>query len=133
MKNYDVTILIATPLENWLQLMGLLVVFIVVIIACWAVTRFVGGQQIKQKNMGNFQVIETYTLAKDRYLQLVKIGQKYYCISISKDSINTICEVPEEDVIKDIPKQNFQDIFKSINIQKKDYNKDLDKDKVDRE
>lgn len=123
------TMLTATPMENWLQLMGLLIVFILVIVACWAVTRFVGGQQIKQKNMGNFQVIETYALAKDRYLQLVKIGKKYYCISVAKDNISFICEVPEEDVVKDIPKQNFQDIFKSVYGSKKD----IKEDKVDRE
>ncbi len=123
------TILTATPLENWLQLIGLLLVFIIVVVACWAVTRFVGGQQIKQKNMGNFQVIETYSLAKDRYLQLVKIGKKYYCISIAKDNVNLICEVPEEQVVKDLPKQNFQEIFKSVS----NFKKDINKDKVDRE
>ncbi len=133
MKNINATILTGSPLQNYLELVGLLVVFVIVIVACWAVTKFVGGQQIKQKNMGNFQVIETYSLAKDRYLQLVKIGKKYYCISISKDSINTICEVPEDEVVKDIPKQSFQDIFKSINVQKKDSNIEISKDKVDRE
>ncbi len=85
--------------RNLLEFLGIILIFIIVLVACWLTTRFVASKQLSGKNTGNFEVMETYAIARDRYLQLVRIGTKYYALAISKDNINTICEVPEEDLV----------------------------------
>ena len=84
--------------QNLLEFFGLIIIFIVVLVACWATTRFVASKQLIQKNMGNFEVIETYSIARDRFLQLVRIGKRYFVLSVSKDSINVISEIPKEEL-----------------------------------
>lgn len=85
--------------QNLLEFFGIILIFIIVLVACWATTRFVASKQISGKNTGNFEVVETYAIAKDRFLQVVRIGKKYYAMAVGKDNINMICEIPEEDLV----------------------------------
>ncbi len=85
--------------QNLLEFFGIILIFIIVLVACWATTRFVASKQISGKNTGNFEVVETYAIAKDRFLQVVRIGKKYYAMAVGKENINMICEIPEEDLV----------------------------------
>ncbi len=84
--------------ENLLEFLGIILIFIIVLVACWATTRFVASKQLSGKNTGNFEVVETYCIARDRFLQLVRIGTRYYAIAVGKDSINVISELPKEEL-----------------------------------
>ncbi len=84
--------------QNLLEFFGIILIFIIVLVACWATTRFVASRQLTGKNMGNFEVLETHIIARDRFLQLVRIGTKYYAIAVAKDSINVIGELSKEEL-----------------------------------
>ena len=51
-----------------------------------------------QKKAGNFEVIETFAIAQNKYLQLVRMANKYVVISVAKDTITYITEVEESEV-----------------------------------
>ena len=110
-----------TRYTNVLQLIGTLLVFIIVIAACYFVTRFVGGKQLAQQKNSNFDVLDTMRLAQNRYLQIVQVGRRYFVIAISKDNISLISELQEEDIVcrrQNRPNQaGFQDIL--ANFRKK--------------
>lgn len=117
--------------QNLLEFFGIILIFIIVLVACWATTRFVASKQLAGKNTGNFEVVETYAVARDRFLQLVRIGTKYYALAVSKDSINVICELSKEDI--NIEKKNSNTMvngFSSVlaSFLKKNENKDLPED-----
>lgn len=104
---------------SFLELLGIIAIFIIVLVLCWATTKFVATRSIRQKNTGNFEVIETYAIAKDRYLQLVRIGEKYFAIAVSKDNISMLVEIPEIEIIKDRQTPNtsvkgFSNVFQSV-------------------
>jgi flagellar protein FliO/FliZ len=42
--------------------------------------------------------VETYAIAQNKYLQLIRMGNKYVVISVAKDSVNYITELCEEEV-----------------------------------
>ena len=65
---------------------------------CYYTTRFVAGRQLVQKKIGNFEVIETFPLSQNKYLQLVRMGNKYVVISVTKDSVTRITELEESEV-----------------------------------
>lgn len=88
-----------TRYTNVLQLIGTLIVFIIVIAACYFVTRFVGGKQLAQQKNSNFDVLDTMRLAQNRYLQIVQVGKRYFVIAISKDNISLISELQKEDIV----------------------------------
>ncbi len=111
------TLLLGSPksLENFAQLLGYILIFIIVVVLCFYTTKFVAGQRLTKKTIGNFEVIETFPLAQNKYLQLVRTGKKYIVISVSKDSISYITELQEEEINKpEVSPEGAKVSFKEI-------------------
>lgn len=87
-----------TSLQSIAELISLILIFIVVLVVCYATTKFVAGKQIAQKKAGNFEVIETFSITQGKYLQLVRMGSKYVVISVTKEHITYITELDESEV-----------------------------------
>lgn len=84
--------------ESFTQFLTVILVFIFVLGLTYLTTRFVGSYQ-KTKSAGrNFEVIETCKITNGKYLQIVRVGEKYVVIGIGKDSITSICELSAEDI-----------------------------------
>lgn len=118
-----------------LELFGLVIVFVIVIIACYFVTRFVGGKQLMQQKNSNFTVLETMKLAPNKYLQLIQAGTRYFVISIAKEQISFIAELQKEDITywkTSQPQQKgFQDILKSLLNKSRTETEKQEQEKVD--
>ena len=84
--------------ESFTQFLTVILVFVFVLGLTYLTTRFVGSYQ-KTKSAGrNFEVIETCKVTNGKYLQIVRIGEKYVVIGIGKDSITSICELSAGDI-----------------------------------
>ncbi len=84
--------------ESFTQFLTVILVFILVLGLTYLTTRFVGSYQKAASINRNFEVIETLKVTNGKYLQIVKIGEKYVVIGIAKDSITSICELDPSDV-----------------------------------
>ncbi|WP_312371308.1 flagellar biosynthetic protein FliO [Lachnoclostridium sp.] len=84
--------------NSWLELFGLLLLFIFIVVGCYFTTRFVANKQLKQIKHSNFKVIDTYRITQNKFLQLVQIGTRYVVISITKENITFITEVSEDEL-----------------------------------
>ena len=84
--------------QSLLELLGLILIFAIVLVVCYFTTKFVAGRQLVQKQMGNFEVVETFALTQNKYLQLIRMGNKYIVISVTKDSVTFITELAEDEV-----------------------------------
>ncbi len=84
--------------ESITQFLTVLLVFILVLALTYLTTRFVGGYQKTRSITRNFEVIETYRIANGKYLQIVKVGQKYVVIGVGKDTVTNICELDPGDI-----------------------------------
>ncbi len=93
------TVFLAGRIESIAQFLTVLLVFIFVLVLCYLTTRFIGGYQKTQMNNRNFEVIETMRIANGKFLQIVKVGARYVVIGISKDSITTVCELTEDELV----------------------------------
>ena len=85
-------------LQSLFELFGLILIFVIVLVVCYYTTKFVAGRQLVQKKMGNFEIVETFAIAQNKYLQLIRMGNKYVVISVAKDSVNVITELEEAEV-----------------------------------
>ena len=85
-------------IQSLFELLGLILIFVIVLAVCYYTTRFVAGRQLVQKKIGNFEVIETFPIAQNKYLQLIRMGNKYVVISVAKDSVNFVTELDENEV-----------------------------------
>lgn len=100
------------------QLVGLVLLLIIILIAAYYTSRFIGGIKLGQLKKSNFQVIDSYRVTPNKALQIVKIGNKYVVIAIGKDDITYITELDESEVmIREIhqgDKQSFKQIFDKL-------------------
>lgn len=100
------------------ELIGLVLLLIVILIATYYTTRFVGRAKGNQLKTGNFELIDSYRISPNKMLQIIKVSGKYLVIAISKDNIEFITELEEEKItIRDFGsanKQSFKKIFENI-------------------
>ncbi len=113
-KNLSVVLAVGSKGKNILELIMLLGIFVLVLVACVLTTRFVAGHQMQRNKNSNFKPIETYQIAQNRYLQLVKIGTRYFVVSVSKENISFIAELKEEELVATPEMMGQQRTFKEI-------------------
>ncbi len=103
---------------NILQLLGLVLLLVIILIAAYYTSRFVGRIKMGQSKDSNIQVIEAYRISTNKMLQIVKIANKYVVLGISKDNITFITELDESEVLEhnvnEGEKQSFRHIFEKI-------------------
>lgn len=121
-------ILASSWIQNLLQLIGVIIVFILVLVATYFTTKFVGKSGIVQKQSSNIQVVETFKIAPNKYIQIIRLGAKYYAISVSKDNINFLSELSEEQLEFSEEKATngpeFKDIMERLSAKLKNKKKD---------
>lgn len=104
----------ATTFENVMQLLGLLIVFLFVLAATYFTSKWVGANgQGKTKNR-NINVIETYKLNQNKYIQIIKVTDKYLVVAVSKDTVEFLTEIDEKNIISSANNENLQINFKQI-------------------
>lgn len=117
--------LTVSALESIAQLITALLVFAFVLLITWAATRWVGNNQKMQLYCKNIEVIETFKVTTNKYIQIVRTGDKYLAIAVCKESITMLAELDgecltlsESDSTKEIP---FGEILEKVKgrIQKK--------------
>ena len=110
---------------NITHFLTLLLIFAFVLAATYYTTRYIAGYQKGRMSRSNMSIIEAVRLSSDKYLELVKIGQGYYVISVCKNNISLICKVPEEELIlntgespegegQETAKKSFAEILTSL-------------------
>jgi len=107
------------------SVIGLLVVFCVVIAGSYFLTYYVAKFQKGVQQQKNLQVIEAISVGQAKNLQLVRMGNKYAVIGITRGNIQLLMTLEKEDVLLSSDKDQSSVIpFKQILSKYK-----LDKDK----
>lgn len=89
---------ISNTTDNILQFIATVIMFIMVLVLAYFVTRWVGSAGQKQYADKNIRVIEGYKVGPNKMLQIVKVGNKFFVLGVGKDEISYIGEVEEEDL-----------------------------------
>ncbi|MBO7333759.1 MAG: flagellar biosynthetic protein FliO [Lachnospiraceae bacterium] len=105
------------------QLITVLLIFAFVLFITWFATRFVGNFQKERMEGANITVVETQRIAPNKYIQIVKIGDRYFAIAVCKDSVTTISEISSESLdLSNTEKEKFS--FKEFLNKAKEEEKD---------
>lgn len=83
-----------------LQILSLLLIFIFVVVLAYFGTKFVAKYQSNglRKN-SNIQIVESFRVANNKYIALVKICDDYYALSIGKDEMHFIDKLDPQKVV----------------------------------
>ena len=81
---------------SYASLITMLVIFVGVLVLTAWLTRWLADYQKVQNMNANIEVVETVRITANKYIQLVRVGQKYMAIAVCKDTVTMLCEVPQE-------------------------------------
>ena len=106
---------LASKGEGVAQFLTVLVIFLLVLAITYYTTRFVGRYQKLQGFNKNFEAIETYRVTQNKFLQLVRVGKRYFVIAVGKDEISLVSEVSQDDIELNVDNNSdANDRFKQI-------------------
>lgn len=116
-------ILMVSSLESFLQLVGVLLVFVLVLGVTYMVTRWMAGYQKVHSYNKNLRVIDTVRIGNNKMICIVQAGQKYLVVGIGKEEIHLLGELAEEELrdltfLSESPPEvlpeSFQEILKKL-------------------
>lgn len=105
-----------SKIDSVAQLLTVILLFVVVLGATWLTTRYVTGVQKGKMKGSNFEVIDTFRLTQNKYVQILRIGKKYMAVAICKDTVTVLRELDESEIVfhdSDLSMKavSFEDIF----------------------
>ena len=116
------SILAVSSLESFLQLIGVLLIFVFVLLITYLTTKWMGGFQKAHSNHKNLQIIETIHVGNNKIVEIVQAGTKYLVIAVGKDEVHLLAELSEAE-LTEVPvsdsgamlsSDSFQDIFNKV-------------------
>ena len=104
--------------ESVTQFITVLLIFVFVLGITYFTTRYVAEIQKDKYKTGNMEVIETLRISNNKYLQIVRAADKFYCIAVCKDTVTMLGEIQKENMVfyenSVKANKNFQDIYEKI-------------------
>ena len=89
----------SSSLDSIVQFVTVLIIFVFVLGITWFSTRYIAQIQKDQYKTGNMEVIETLRISNNKYLQIVRVGNKYFCMAVCKDTVTMLGEIRKEDLV----------------------------------
>lgn len=122
----------SSALRDCLELAGLVITFIFILVLAYYATQWVAKSTTLQNKNKNIRMIETYRVNQNKYVQILKIGNKFIAIGVGKDEVNFLSELPPESIKWEEepghPMPDFKDVLEKMNEKRKK----LQKTKKDR-
>jgi len=82
--------------SSYAQFIAVLVIFVLVLGVTALTTKWISGYQKQQGADSNIEVIETSRLTNNKYLQIIRVGEKYMVIAVCKDTVTMLGEISAE-------------------------------------
>ncbi len=80
------------------QLLTVILIFIFVLALTYFATKLTAGLQKGRLAGSNVEVLETFRIAPTKYIQVVRIGGKYFSYVVCKDTVTLLGEMTEDDI-----------------------------------
>lgn len=109
---------ISSGIESVVSFLTALVIFLFVLLITYVTTRYMAAIQKNKFKAGNMELIETLRISNNKYLQIVRVGEKYLCMAVCKDTVTMLGELKEEEMVFHENNGNagmdFQKIFENM-------------------
>lgn len=92
-------LMVMSQTDNYLQFLTVLILFVFVLGITYATTRWIANYQKGKTAGGNIEHIETYRITSNKFIQIVRTGNKYLVIAIGKDEVHMLTELTEDELM----------------------------------
>ncbi len=79
------------------QLITVLFLFFAVLAITYYVTKWIARYQKASSFGSNMEIMETMRLSANKYMQIVRVSQKYLVIAVCKDTVTLLAELGEDE------------------------------------
>ncbi len=116
-------ILLASSLDSFFQLIGVLLIFVFVLAITWLTTRWMAGYQKAHTSNKNLQIVESICITNNKFISIIKAGEVYLVVAVGKDEIHLLTKLTEDELgsLPDMEEkqetmlpENFQEIFRKM-------------------
>lgn len=105
---------LTTTMGGYAQFITVLLLFVAVLWVTWAVTKWTAGYQKGKMRSGNIEMLESFRIASDKYVQIIRIADKCLAIAVSKDSVTLLTELDESALKQDKAVEGTKISFKEL-------------------
>ncbi len=108
---------VSNGLNSVAQFFTVFIIFLFVLAITYFSTRVIAGVEKKRMISGNMELLDALRIANNKYLQIVKIGERYLCIAVCKDTVTMLLELKKEDIKEIRPESmpvDFQVLFDKV-------------------
>lgn len=85
-------------IDNVVQFLTTLIIFIFVIVLCVLTTKFIGNFNKQQYTNKNVKIIETIRVTNNKFIQLLEVGEVYLVVAVCKDQISVLSQLTKEEL-----------------------------------
>lgn len=96
------------------QLITVLLIFVFVLVITTFTTKWIGNYQKEKAPGENIEVVESKRIAQNKFVEIVRIGDRYFALALGKDTVSEIAEISKDSLqFKEIPKEkiSFKDFL----------------------
>ena len=109
-------------IDSFVQFITVLLLFLFVLVITYVVTRWISGVQKTQMMGKNMELIETMRISNSKYIQIVRVGDKYLAMAVCKDTVAMLTELSKEELSLENLSGNgynlsFRDVLEKIRHQ----------------
>jgi Flagellar biogenesis protein len=107
-------------LDSIVQLFTVLLIFVFVLALAYITTKLTAGLQKGRDQSANVGIVETLKIAPTKYIQVVRIGEKYFSYVVCKDTVTLLGELAKDDITEfakdgeNALAVSFKDIFEKL-------------------
>lgn len=84
---------VASRIDSVVRFFVVLFIFLFVCVLTYFGTRFIATVQKGQMNCTNIDVVETFRIAPNKYVQIIRIADEYVAICVCKDTVTFLTKV----------------------------------------
>ncbi|MBQ9983197.1 MAG: flagellar biosynthetic protein FliO [Lachnospiraceae bacterium] len=111
-------------MEHIGQLIILILMFVFVLFLAYVAARVAGGFQANTLNKkSNIKIIEVCQLGNNKYIEIVKVGERYLALAICKDNVTFLTELDASEVMEhqtSIEPISFKNVLEKMKNERKD-------------
>ena len=95
-------ILLSSALGSFIQLLGVLIIFIFVLAITYFTTKWIGNYQRINSVNHNLQIVESIRVGNNKFIAIVKAGEIYLVVAVGKDDVTLLTQLTE-DQLSEVP------------------------------
>lgn len=84
--------------KGMVQIIYIFILCIVVFVGAYYTSRFLGNHQLNKKSLSNLSILEVISVGPQKTIQLIKAGNEYILIGVTRDRITFLKEVSESNI-----------------------------------